>query len=197
MNQAQGVIEVVNSRQWKNLTFYSLKLQGDDKWYGCGTDQPPAGKGTSVSFTWAPDKKGYPAIAKGSIQAGGATGGNAAPAATTSAPTSTTSGGNSRDTYWKDKENYDKEVTTPRISYTAARGHAVSLVSAALAADALSFGSAAKGKRLDLLLEYVDEVTNKFFMESMDAHEHYKQLKELAENIATCGGIEADEEPQF
>ena len=70
-----------------------------------------------------------------------------------------TQGGGGRDTYWADKAKRDETITEPRISYSAAQKNATHLVTAALAADALSFGQAAKGKKLDMLVDFVEQTT--------------------------------------
>ena len=89
----------------------------------------------------------------------------------------------SKDDYWRGREANDKlkeskfdekdrlyrEVDVPSMRFSAAQDRAVALVSAALANDALSFGSVAKGKKLDMLLGFVDQVTRKFYADNMDA----------------------------
>jgi hypothetical protein len=86
-------------------------------------------------------------------------------------------GGNTRDDYWRNKEVYDKEVTQPRISYAAAQKSAVAVVTAALANDVIGFGSAKKADKMEMLLGYVDEVTNHFALKLDAGNEILADLK--------------------
>ena len=105
-------------------------------------------------------------------------------------------GGNSqlsRDGYWADKEKRDLEkdkryqsVDVPRMSFSASQERAVTLVSAALANGALSFGNVAAGKKLDMLLGFVDQVTDRFFLQAMHSHEHVAKLEAQAAREATA-----------
>lgn len=65
--------------------------------------------------------------------------------------------------YWDAKDARDlekdrryREEDIPAIRRNSSYTIAAQLASAALAGDALSFGSSAKGKRLDMFLDYVD-----------------------------------------
>jgi hypothetical protein len=78
--------------------------------------------------------------------------------------TARTSAGNS-DGYWAEKEARDiakdaryQAVSEPRMALSVAVEAAATVVSAAIAKDAISFGSAAKAKKLGLLSAYVKEV---------------------------------------
>jgi hypothetical protein len=86
-------------------------------------------------------------------------------------------GGNSRDTYWEDKAKRDQEITEPRISYSAAQKNATSLVVAALAADILSFGQASKGKKLDMLVDFVEQTTLRLAKLQLNAPEIMKEIE--------------------
>ena len=90
-----------------------------------------------------------------------------APAASASKRASTggSSGGQTRDGYWAAKEQRDlekdriyREEDLPAIRRSTAYNVASDVLAAAVTADALSFGSAAKGKRLDMMLEMLDLV---------------------------------------
>jgi hypothetical protein len=63
------------------------------------------------------------------------------------------------------------------MSFSATQDRAVNLVTAALAHDVLSFGTVKKGDKLDMLLDYVDEVTNRFLLATMHAHERLQWLE--------------------
>jgi hypothetical protein len=62
-------------------------------------------------------------------------------------------------------------VDIPRMTFNACQDRAVALVAAALAHDALSFGAVAKGKKLDMLLDYVDLVAERFVRQTLEAPE--------------------------
>ena len=89
-----------------------------------------------------------------------------APVETASSPAPATTQpkrGVSRDDYWANKEERDlekeriyREEDIPAMRRSTAYTTAAQLAGAALAGDALSFGSVAKGKRLDMYLDYVD-----------------------------------------
>jgi len=83
--------------------------------------------------------------------------------ATGASKTASSGSGVTRDEYWSNKEARDlekervyREEDLPAIRRNAAYGLAATLVASAVQADAVSFGSAAKGKRFDMMLDYVD-----------------------------------------
>jgi hypothetical protein len=74
-----------------------------------------------------------------------------------------------KDQYWADKEQYQKDVVEPRITWASAQSDAVVLVNAALQHDLLAFGNANKSAKLGLLLDYVDQVTARFASQRYNA----------------------------
>lgn len=90
--------------------------------------------------------------------------------------------GGARNDYWEEKDRFYKEEEIPKISLSAARDAAVRLVSAALSADALSFKGATVGKKLDMLLAYVDQVRDKFLLDTLNAKHIVADLLENQEN---------------
>ena len=106
-----------------------------------------------------------PASSGGSLDAAPAP----APSAVTTkhhAPT----GAVNRDGYWAAKEDRDlekdrvyRQVDLPAIRRSTAYSTAATLAAAALSNEAISFGSAAKGKRLDMFLGYVDLIAAHVF----------------------------------
>ena len=62
----------------------------------------------------------------------------------------------------------DIEVVEPRITLSASQAVAATIVTAALENDCLSFGSTAKGKKLDMLLDYFDQVTDRLYEQRMN-----------------------------
>ena len=186
MQPANGQIAEVSAKpftdKWgKNITLYSFKLQGQNQWFRTGTNAPPCNQGDNVQFVF--EQQGQNAkVDVQSIQP--AQGGapvsqpqgwaqpQAAPVAQAPAPAA------SRDTYWKDKEAYDKEVTQPRIAYAAAQKSAVALIDIALKADVLGFGNAKKADKLEMLLGYCDEITGRLALNLDSAHLILAELKE-------------------
>ena len=198
MFSGQGQVSQVSAKpftdKWgKNITLYSFQIQGDQSWYRTGTNLPPCNQGDNISFIFEQqgnNKKVDPNSIQGGGQpmqpqvqqpqqapmqqqqpnsnfappGGSGSQGQKAPAAT-------------RDTYWKDKETYDKSVTQPRIAYAAAQKTAVSIVDMALKADVLSLGSGKKADKLELLINYVEEITGRLALKLDSAHEILAELK--------------------
>lgn len=161
----QGIIKKVFSKPWTDkfkgteITLYSFLLEGDDKFYGCGSAPVNASPGDSVEFTMKGknvDMSTFKVVDKVQVAA---------------APQPVQTGGSKKtdwakkDDYWAAKEARDIEkeerfraVNEPRMALSVATEAAAQVVCAALAADVLGFGTAAKSKRLDMLTGYVKDV---------------------------------------
>lgn len=165
---------------------WSFQLENSNRWFRTNRTQPSFAVGDTISFV-----NNEKAVVKpSSIQAADP---SAVPPARAPAKRNTTGGGQSRDGYWADKEKRDLEkdkryqaVDVPRMSFSASQERAVTLVSAALANGALSFGNVAAGKKLDMLLGFVDQVTDRFFLQAMHSHEHVAKLEEQAAREAAA-----------
>jgi len=158
---AVGQVAEVSSFNWKGpngaVDLWSFQLDGDSRYFRTGSDKPSISTGDNIRFTF--EQKGRNQnVDLSSIEQVAATEVAAAPPP----PAATQARGNARDKYWEDKDAYDKQVTGPRINFSASQRDAISLVTAALEQDCLSFGNAAKGKKLDMLLEFVDQITDRF-----------------------------------
>lgn len=101
-------------------------------------------------------------------------------------------GASDRDNYWANKEARDlekekvyREVDLPAIRRSTSYNVAATLAAAALANDTLSFGSAAKGKRLDMFLGYLDQIAD---------HVYARINGETPEVISEPAEGEADEQ---
>lgn len=208
----------VSAKPWTSkdtgqpITLYSFKIQGSNRWFRHGTTEMPFREGDVVSFV--NDPQGNVDIP---VQVGNAGAAPAQPApppagnanrgrapASGGRPAGGGSGGSSRDDYWKQKEERDiekerkyQEVDVPRMSFSASQDRAVNLVSAALEGGALSFGNASVGKRLDMLLEYVDQVTDRFFLQSMDAGAHLMDLQQNRDLNEVVDGQPAEEQEDY
>lgn len=198
MATATGKITQVNAKPWKDnrkgtmITLHSFRIDGHNLWFRTGTEPLPFPEGTTISFEYDENKQQVDLSTVKEAAAG------AAPTASAGAGARPNTG-NAREDYWQEKERHYKEVEVPRISFSAAQDRAISVVTAALAHDALSFGNATKGKKLDMLLDYVDEVSNRFFLQSMYAHERFKALEDGDVLSTATDATSADEavDPDF
>lgn len=182
-----GVVSEVSEKDWKdretgdNIFLYSFQIEGDKRWFRTGTDNPTFDAGEAIRFAF--DTKGNkvdlsttevideseveqaPKPRRGAGGAGRARnsgGGGRASSAGRTKP-APKENWDSRAKYWQDKEVRDIEVVEPRITYSAAQRDAITLVTAALANGALSFGKANAAGKLDVLLDYVDNVAERFY----------------------------------
>jgi len=173
----KGVITEFFEREWKDrnsgqdIILRSFKINSENKFFRTGTTALKQGVGDAIQFV---------ADAKGQVDLK-----TVQDIAVEDAPPAKSGGGGkksfgggggARDTYWEDKAKRDLEITEPRISYSAAQRNATSLVVAALQADILSFGQAAKGKKLDMLVDYVEQTTLRLAQLQMAAPEIMKEL---------------------
>lgn len=203
--QNSGTVTNIDSKEFDGrngpVLLYSFQIDSSRRWFRLGRKQPTFQQGDVISFE--NDDKGnvdYNSLVTGGAPAAPPRQGGAPRAANRQgggrpAPASG-GGGQTRDGYWAEKEARDlqkdkryQEVDVPRMSFSASQERAVALVSAALANDALSLGQK-KGERLDLLLEYVDQVTDRFFVDSMNAH---KRLSEILANGPSKAGATEDD----
>lgn len=182
-----GTVVEVSEKPWEGkhgpITLYSFKVNSSSQWFRTGTKKPPIEQGQSIEFVAEGQNADINTIKVSDKPA----------AAQAPARKQATSGG-SRDDYWSNKEDFDKNVRDPRISFAASRNSAVQVVCAALSGDVLSFGSVSKGAKLDMFLDYVDQVTDRFFLQSVHAHEH---LVELEKGQTTDAVEKSDEEEGY
>lgn len=176
----KGVVSEFFEREWKDknsgedIILRSFKLNSENRFFRTGTRELGYAVGDAVQFV--ADGKGNvdlktvekidAADAPPPKGAGGATQGRGA-----------RTGASSRDGYWEEKARRDVEITEPRISYSAAQKNATELVTAALAADILSFGQATKGKKLDMLVDFVEQTTIRLARLQINAPEIMKEVE--------------------
>jgi hypothetical protein len=193
MSQAsfQGRIARVSSKPFQdnrtgeNITLHSFQLEGKSQWFRTGTKPIPAGNGQDVKFVATGAN-----VDMASFQVVAAAAPSVAPAVTAqtyvppSAPRQSTSTG-SKDGYWENKEKRDLEkearfqaVNEPRMALSVATEAAALLVSTAITKDAISFGSAAKAKKLGLLASYTKEVALELAAFINDAPNQLKNFKD-------------------
>lgn len=172
----KGVITEFFEREWKDrnsgqdIILRSFKINSENKFFRTGTTALKQEVGDAIQFV--ADAKGQ--VDLKTVQDIAVE--DAPPAKSGGGGKKSFGGGGARDTYWEDKAKRDLEITEPRISYSAAQRNATSLVVAALQADILSFGQAAKGKKLDMLVDYVEQTTLRLAQLQMAAPEIMKEL---------------------
>jgi hypothetical protein len=174
----------------KTMLLHSFKLQGDNRWFRCGTRQLPASVGDAIQFSYDVEKNNVEvesvrpvpreAVAKG-------------PDVAAAAGRARTAGG-SKDAYWTDKEardiereRYNREVVQPRIEFQSARRDAVSLLPVLLANEAVPGITAktAPNKKLAAIMACLAEVTADLLAMS------------AAEGVVATEAAPADEEANY
>lgn len=206
----RGTVAKTYTRDWQGddgkVILHSFQLQGDNRYFRTGTDRLVAegdyitfdieGNNNVVGHTLEKGKAQPPQTAprasapasggygRGNWNKGGG-GGNAA----ASKPKSTENW-DARAKYWDDKEKRDIEVVEPRITFSSAQSCAIEVVKAALEKDILAFGNASKGAKLGMLLDYVDEVTARFYNQRMNVG---AALENIAATDEAGDGAEAPE----
>ena len=162
----KGVVSATYEKDWTDrdtgddIVLRSFQIEGESKYFRTGTTNIAEVKeGNYISFT-ADARSGN--VDPKSVEVLEDTPPARAPkprASKSSGTRASTGSGTSRNDYWEEKAKRDVEITEPRISYSAAQKNATELVTAALTHDLLSFGNAAKGKRLDMLVDFVEQTT--------------------------------------
>lgn len=155
----KGVVSRLYEKEWtdrdsgKEIILHSFQIEGNRRYFRTGTNKPPFSEGDSISFVADGQNGNVDLKSVKTVEA------ETVVAPKPAASTVSSGSAGSRDAYWANKETYDKEILRPTIAYSAAQKNATALVAAALGADALSFGSTAKGKRLDMLVDFVEQTT--------------------------------------
>lgn len=170
----KGVVSMVSEKEFEDretgedILLYSFQIEGDKRYFRTGQNEPEFEEGDGVKFTFNTqgNKVDFKSIEVIDVEEAAR-----APKPTrtkSSAGRSTrTAGGNSREDYWANKAKREVEVIEPRITYAASAHDATAVVVAALQSDALSFGSTAKGKKLDMICDFVDLVAARFYQKRM------------------------------
>ena len=174
---AQGTISKKFFKEWTGqrgtITLCSFQLEGNRQFFRTGTTDLPFRETQTIKFTYDEvkgnvDLKSVVEVASTDVQAAPQIP-SAAPAQSSAPAAAGKSKENwdARGKYWDEKERRGIEVIEPRITISSSQRDAITLVTAALANDALSFGSAAKGKKLDMILDFVDQVAARFYDQRM------------------------------
>lgn len=164
-----GTISNTSAKDWSGrngtVVLYSFQLDNGREWYRCGTTKPPFGKGDTVAFEYT-DQNGARTLVDGTMT-------RTEQAQVQKAPPVAKAGKvqenwDARAAYWDAKEKREIEVVEPRITLSASRTAAIGVIGLALQHDAIVFGNASKGARLGIILDAIDEVTARYYKQSMD-----------------------------
>lgn len=180
----QGVIQRVNSKDWKDKKFWSFTLSGQDGWYNTGMKRPPA-VDTSVKFNFKTNDKGYNEV-DGAIEV--VTDGEASPTGNVrSVARAAEAGDGGKSAYWAGKEARDVTNDANR-ELGASRNTAIALIDLALKYEVLPL-PAGKAKREEFLFGVLDKYTRKL----MGKDEKVEQLVAQAKtDTATVDGVDAE-----
>jgi hypothetical protein len=132
-DMVQGIVYKVFSRQVGRGTAYSIKLDGDDRYYGAGFTRPAIEAGDSVKFSVRQNAKGYwDADLKTLVKQ------DQTPKVMTNSV-----GNMSKDDYWRRKEERDLKNDEAR-NVGAARNTAIAFVDLLAKHDAIAWPAKAK-----------------------------------------------------
>ncbi len=184
MGQVTGTVYKIFENQLKSgrdsgKTSFSIKLEGDDTYYGTYINRPSCAAGDNVAFE---------AVTKGNftnvdIKTLRVTGGSPqqSSAPNTNKPAGGAGGG--RDEYWKNKEAYDKEVTQPHLNYRSATMAAIDIGRVALEKDIIPLGSK-KADKFDIFMELIRKTRNEIYLDYEDAASKLKEGKPIVNREA-------------
>lgn len=142
MKTYEGILKNKSARPWNDVVLHSFQLEGQNIWFRTGQTELEVDEGTYIKFDANPTNK----------QVDLSTVAESSPSASPSTATSAGGESTTREDYWTNRERLD--------SVRTARADATRIVCAALAHDHLPHASnVTKGKRLDLLIGYVKEIT--------------------------------------
>lgn len=156
-----GTISKKFRRDFQGTGLYSFQLEGQDRWFRTGKEELPHAEGTTVTFTEKNSQVMMDSVVEGGPVEGAeqttSTKSIESPAPTSSSPQSTTA-----------------PTVGQRMAWEAARRDATRIVATALEVegkglDVLPWAkNTARGKRLDLLVEYVNRVAKQLMEEQPD-----------------------------
>jgi hypothetical protein len=145
MREINGVVETKSNKDWNGIKLFSFQVEGDPRWYRTGRAEIQEPLGARIVFSERNNQ-----VVEGSVKPTT----DSAPATAGSVDTPTTTASVT--------PSGSMDVGE-RIRWQAARRDAVSVIVAALHTDALPWAkSTAKGKKLDLLRGYINEVASQF-----------------------------------
>lgn len=162
MESAQGVVEKMVTNR---AGYYNCVI--DNNWYGCGKSRPSFNEGDYIVFTFT--RRGnfmnmdMNSVQKkeSNVQQGPSVAGVAKSAG---------GGAQSSKEYWENKEARDERVNAS-IVWQSSRSAAISATQAMIEAEAVKLPSA-QAKKYDVFMSLVDEITERYFYDTMSVYEH-------------------------
>ena len=147
MKEWEGVISKKSERDWHSVKLYSFQIEGVDRWFRTGKTEIEQPVGATVSFTERNSQVDVATIQEVSGVPQSLSQSDVA-SADVQEPTSS------------------PPTVADRIRWQEARRDAVTIITAALHNDALPWAAnVAKGKKLDLLRGYINELAGQFMEE--------------------------------
>lgn len=174
--QASGVVKEILTKSWKDKTFYTIKLNGDDAYYNTGSKRPSVSQGDFINFEYTVNGKGYLDVDTKSISQSRDSGvqiGNVKQTAQLSRSVSM-----NKDDYWKNREERDVE-TQKRIERQSCRNSAIEFISVLMTAGAIKIPEKQASKET-ALAEILKMYTDKFIEENKGKPEVVEQAFEPA-----------------
>lgn len=178
-NMVKGEVVNVSKKATKNPKFnlYSFKIDGDNKWYSTKFDVPSFKEGDFIQFSWVEEKRGeYTNFVVNNNEVSIL---EKPKKDNSSSSAGATGSSGTRETYWTNKEERDI-IKDKKLQWQGSRSNAVDVVLFAITNGYLEV-KGKKGEQLDLLLGYVEQVTNKFYndQERIALAETLAELEEI------------------
>ena len=151
MTNQEGIVQGIFDKDWQSIKLWSFKLEGSDRFWRLGRDKPEFKEGDFIKFSERNSN-----VDPKSIEVLGTAGTTSTSDAPSDAPQPTAQSGSGSAVSAQSAKDVGE-----RIRFQQARRDATNIIVAALHTDALPWASnTAKSKKLDLLVEYVKQVTN-------------------------------------
>lgn len=177
--QLQDTVLKIISRKTPRSVAYTVQLQNEG-YIGVGFEPPACNEGDVITLSYDLNDRGYKQMVKGSLKVV-----SSGPAPEQAKPQRAPTGageGASKSGYWEGKEVRD--IATQRaIQYQASRNAALEVAKMALENDCLSLG-AKKADKLDILLAFIDEITDRF----------NRDVSDVTKNGERSGKYDGDEQ---
>ena len=161
MKTWSGKISKKFHRDFQGTKLYSFQLEGEDRWFRTGKEELPHAEGTTVTFTEKNSQVMMDSVAEGgtapSVEQTTSTESTERSATTSPSPTSVTA-----------------PTVGQRMAWEAARRDATRIVATALEVEGKGLEvlpwakNTAKGKKLDLLVDYVNRIAKQLMEEQPD-----------------------------
>jgi hypothetical protein len=161
-----GVVKRVSEKEYNGKMLYSLQVNGDNTYYGCGYKSPAAQVGQSVSFDVSMNGK-YANLVHESLQVLNDGKVEQAPSVAPYARKPFFNKGTkdaAKDTYWTDKEQRDI-INSKRIEVQACRNTAIQFLGLLYTHGALSIPSA-QAKKEAAVAAALEHYTQMFLAEN-------------------------------